>query len=184
MAGIFFFNAYINSYLCCSVSGDSRANLNLGLALFHNMFLRFHNFVAFKLKSGQPWWSDEILYQESRRIVGAIIQHITYAQFLPIILGKKKSCLILYYDMIILCIPPAQCREFLKSKIKLILKYKYQTLCVRASGRDYTNDEVLGGDVKYEPTVNPSTSQEFSSGAFRVLHNIVPAQHRCEQKKK
>lgn len=53
------------------------------------MFLRFHNYVAFKLKAGQSTWSDEILYQESRRIVGAVIQHITYAQFLPIILGKR-----------------------------------------------------------------------------------------------
>lgn len=51
------------------------------------MFLRFHNFVAFKLKSGNAMWSDEKLYQESRRFVGAIIQHITYTQFLPIILG-------------------------------------------------------------------------------------------------
>ncbi|XP_001946575.2 peroxidase [Acyrthosiphon pisum] len=112
-------------------SGDSRVNLNLGIALFHNMFLRFHNFVAFKLKTGNAMWSDEKLYQESRRFVGAIIQHITYTQFLPIILGKN-----------------------------------------------YTEDEVLGGNNKYDPTVNPSTSQEFSTGAFRVLHNIVPAQHR------
>ncbi|XP_060841527.1 peroxidase-like [Rhopalosiphum padi] len=118
-----------NKYLYSS--GDSRANLNLGIALFHNMFLRFHNYVAFKLKSENSLWSDEKLYQESRRFVGAIIQHITYTQFLPIILGKN-----------------------------------------------YTTDEVLGDNNEYDPTVNPSTSQEFSTGAFRVLHNIVPAQHR------
>lgn len=69
-------------------SGDSRGNMELGIALFHNMFLRFHNFVAFKLKTSNSTLTDETLYQESRRIVGAIIQHITYTQFLPIILGN------------------------------------------------------------------------------------------------
>lgn len=39
---------------------------------------------------------------------------------------------------------------------------------------------MLTSDIKYDPTVNPSTSQEFSTGAFRVLHNIVPTQYRCE----
>jgi len=73
------------------VPGDSRVNLDLGTALFRNMFLRFHNFVAFKLRTGRDTWSDETLYQESRRIVGAVIQHVTYAEFLPIILGKKKK---------------------------------------------------------------------------------------------
>uniref|UniRef100_A0A2H8TZW2 Peroxidase n=1 Tax=Melanaphis sacchari TaxID=742174 RepID=A0A2H8TZW2_9HEMI len=118
-----------NKYLY--ISGDSRANLNLGIALFHNMFLRFHNYVAFKLKAENSLWSDEKLYQESRRFIGAIIQHITYTQFLPIILGEN-----------------------------------------------YTKDEVLNENNTYDSTVNPSTSQEFSTGAFRVLHNIVPAQHR------
>lgn len=45
-------------------------------------------------------------------------------------------------------------------------------------GENYTKDEVLSSNNKYDTTVNPSTSQEFSTGAFRVLHNIVPAQHR------
>lgn len=40
---------------------------------------------------------------------------------------------------------------------------------------------MLGNENKYDPTVNPSTSQEFSTGAFRVLHNIIPAKYRCKQ---
>ncbi|XP_025408384.1 peroxidase-like isoform X3 [Sipha flava] len=112
-------------------SSNSGANSNLGMALFHDMFLRFHNFVALELKNAVPLWSDETLYQESRKIVGAVIQHITYTQFLPTILGKK-----------------------------------------------YTEERVLAEDDDYIATVNPSTSQEFSAGAFRVLHSIVPAQHR------
>lgn len=69
-------------------AGDSRVNLNLGLALFHNMFLRFHNYVAYHFRSLNDW-TDEKLYQETRRFVIATIQHITYTQFLPTILGTN-----------------------------------------------------------------------------------------------
>lgn len=51
------------------------------------LFLRFHNYVAAKLSSLNPSWSDEIVYQESRRIVIATIQRIIYEEFLPIIIG-------------------------------------------------------------------------------------------------
>lgn len=72
---------------CLTAGNSSRANSNLGMALFHDMFLRFHNFVASKLRHTVPLWADETLYQESRKIVGAVIQHVTYTQFLPTILG-------------------------------------------------------------------------------------------------
>ncbi|CAK9296193.1 unnamed protein product [Gordionus sp. m RMFG-2023] len=71
----------------CFLAGDERANQNSPLLSIHHMFLRQHNHMVEELSKLNPQWDDEKLYLESRRIVGAIVQHITYKEYLPIILG-------------------------------------------------------------------------------------------------
>lgn len=75
----------------CYLSGDDRVNAEPSLVVMHTIWHREHNRVANKLAEINPSWSDETLYQEARRIVVAEIQHITYNEWLPIILGRNYA---------------------------------------------------------------------------------------------
>lgn len=69
--------------------GEIRVNEQLVLTCMHTMLAREHNRLATGLAQINPHWDDETLFQESRRINIGIIQHITYNEFLPILLGKE-----------------------------------------------------------------------------------------------
>lgn len=72
----------------CFLAGDVRVNEQPGLTMIHNLLVREHNRVADILKGINRKWNDETVFQEARRIVIAQIQHITYNEFLPIVLGR------------------------------------------------------------------------------------------------
>ncbi|ALC47780.1 cd, partial [Drosophila busckii] len=75
----------------CFESGDDRANENLLLTSMHLLWARHHNYLARGLHELNPEWDDERLYQEARRIVGAQLAHITYNEFLPVLLGRNLT---------------------------------------------------------------------------------------------
>lgn len=55
-------------------TGDSRANEHLGMIALHTLFLREHNRLVKELHLLNPHWSPDTLYQEARKIIGAIHQ--------------------------------------------------------------------------------------------------------------
>ncbi|XP_034485847.1 uncharacterized protein LOC117790495 [Drosophila innubila] len=73
----------------CIRAGDGRSGEQPGLLAMHHVWVGEHNRIALELSELNPHWSDEKIYQETRRIVGAMFQHITYREFLPVILGKE-----------------------------------------------------------------------------------------------
>ncbi|XP_077424399.1 eosinophil peroxidase [Vanacampus margaritifer] len=73
----------------CFQAGDSRANEHLGMVVLHTLFLREHNRLVKKLHDLNPHWSPDTLYQEARKIIGAIHQILTWEHYLPRVLGEK-----------------------------------------------------------------------------------------------
>ena len=71
------------------MTGDERVNEHTGLVVIHTLFHREHNRIARELFRINPCWGDEELYQEARKIMGAIIQIITYEEYLPAMYGEK-----------------------------------------------------------------------------------------------
>lgn len=65
----------------CSESG--------AVGALHTVLLKEHNRIASVLSDKNPTWSDAVLFLEARRALVAQIQHITYNEFLPIILGQQ-----------------------------------------------------------------------------------------------
>ncbi|MEM7219160.1 MAG: peroxidase family protein [Pseudomonadota bacterium] len=70
------------------LAGDVRANEQLGLIAIHTLFVREHNrYVARLAKKRRTLTGDE-LYLHGRAYVGALMQSITYNEFLPALIGE------------------------------------------------------------------------------------------------
>lgn len=71
-------NGLVNLSECASCQSNA----------LYSAILKEHNRIAISLAALNKHWDDDTLFLESRRIVIAEIQHITYNEFLPIVLGQ------------------------------------------------------------------------------------------------
>ena len=77
------------SNIGCFLTGDVRANEQLGLISMHTLWFREHNRLAEGLKGLNPHWDGDKLFEEARKIVGAQMQAITYKHWLALIIGDE-----------------------------------------------------------------------------------------------
>ena len=69
------------------LAGDIRANETLTLLAMHTVFMREHNRLADQIRSANTHLTGDQVYQAARRYNIALMQHITYNEFLPLLLG-------------------------------------------------------------------------------------------------
>eukprot|EP00755_Sulcionema_specki_P000698 Sspe_Gene.25594::Locus_10326_Transcript_1_1_Confidence_1.000_Length_4121::g.25594::m.25594/K19511/PXDN, VPO1; peroxidase len=70
------------------VCGDKRCNTFPQLLSLHLVWVREHNRLCDAFAAKHPEWDDETLFQTARKWVGAMLQRITYREYLPSLLGE------------------------------------------------------------------------------------------------
>jgi hypothetical protein len=73
------------------LAGDIRSNENVLLSALHTLFVREHNRLCDLIINNDVSLvgKEELIYQKARKILGGIMQKITYDEFLPSLLGSK-----------------------------------------------------------------------------------------------
>ncbi len=72
------------------LAGDTRTNEQHGLISMHTLFVREHNRLAAQVAADNPNFTDEQIYQRTRKIVGGLVQRITYDEYLPALTGTDS----------------------------------------------------------------------------------------------
>ncbi|KAK6174180.1 hypothetical protein SNE40_017504 [Patella caerulea] len=72
----------------CFDAGDERVQVFPGLTALHTLFVRIHNDIVEELSQHNANWNGERLFQETRKIISAIMQRITYLEFVPEVLSE------------------------------------------------------------------------------------------------
>ncbi|XP_076095046.1 salivary peroxidase/catechol oxidase-like [Mytilus galloprovincialis] len=80
----------------CQAAGDSRVDVVPNLGGNHILLMREHNRIADELAVINHHWDDERVFQETRKIIAAMIQHISYNEYLPGVIGPDAMT---YYDL-------------------------------------------------------------------------------------
>lgn len=101
-----------NNGLDSMTVGDDRSTLFVGLAAMHTTFLRLHNNIVPTLQNMNRHWNQDRVFQETRKIVGAILQVITFQEFLPTLIGPFHSRLVPPYVKYNPAVNPAVLNEF------------------------------------------------------------------------
>jgi peroxidase len=154
----------------CIRAGDTRAGEQPSLLALHTVFVAEHNRITLELTDLNPHWSDEKLYQETRRIIGAMFQHITYREFLPLVLGREVCRL---FDLELV---PSGFYHGYDPKINPTVANGFAAAAFRF-GHSLVQGSIMRSDVNYAFLNNNVTLHDENShgdiGGSGSLHRIL-----------
>lgn len=84
-------NRHILRQLLIRVPGDARLMQNPELTINEITLFRMHNHIAAGLQKANPAWNDNMLFAETRKILIAKYQHVTYTEVVPAIIGIYQT---------------------------------------------------------------------------------------------
>lgn len=157
------------------VAGDVRANENPLLASVHTLFVREHNRQCDLIRSKNPDWSDEKIYQYARKIIGGFIQQILFYEWLPSV-GINLPMYVGYNDKI----NPTVSNEFTAAGFRLghtLLSSKIKR--INPDGTPFQN----GVDLKLRDVFFKVSSIKESGGIEPFLQGMgTQVQQRFDSK--
>lgn len=131
------------------LAGDVRANEQVGLTSMHTLFVREHNRLARIIKRRSPELTDNQIYERARAWVGALIQVITYKEFLPILLGRHALKPYTGYDV---ALNPGIMNEFSTAAFRLgHSMLSPELLRLRKNGRSIPAGDLSLRDAFFAP---------------------------------
>ena len=120
----------------------------------HTLWMREHNRIARQLAAFNPTWNAETVFQETKRIVTAELQHITYNEYLPAILGKCLQVVCIFQEL---------------QEISHLSAPQYMDQYeLRPLFSDYYNEF-----YDFNPPSSGPISNEMAAAAFRMGHTMV-----------
>lgn len=150
-------------------AGDIRANLFVGLSSLHIIFAREHNRIARQLQTINRSWSGDRIFQETRKIVGGIIQNILFKDYLPKMLGAAHEKVVGKYNGYDSNVDATIANEFTTSAFRFghgMIEEFYKRL-------DFSGDNITHGGFFFGEGVFKSSKILFEGGVDPILRGFM-----------
>ena len=122
------------------LAGDGRASENPLLSSLQTLWVREHNRICEEISTRNTSFSDEKIYQKARTKVMGLLQHITYDEFLPALLGEDSLTNYKGYNN---QVNPGIFNEFSTAAYR----FGHSMISDTIARRDHDGTESNGGDI-------------------------------------
>ena len=155
--------------------GDFRGNSLTPLMMLQAIFLHEHNRIAREFARINPCWDDERIFQEARKIVGALVQIITYEEMLPAVYGEEMFAKYIGpYDGYDTAVPGVILNEFANAG----LKFGHSMLSDSFARLDSNNEPLPIGPLSLRESFLNTYQYFVSGGTDPILRGYLSDRSR------